>query len=107
MFGAARSGHWPKVRADHLAANPACECCGSKDSPQVHHVKSFRDFPELECDPGNLITLCGPEGHGCHFAIGHLWNYSRNNPYVREDAKRLRKRLEDAKRETMTGVVAP
>ncbi|MDG4850525.1 HNH endonuclease [Peribacillus frigoritolerans] len=25
---------------------------------EVHHIKSFRDFPELAYEPSNLITVC-------------------------------------------------
>lgn len=93
-FGAARSPHWPKVRAEHLAKFPTCAACGTDRDPQVHHVQPLH-LGGAELDPGNLITLCGPGGHGCHFAIGHLWDFKRANPKVREDAGRLNQRLHE------------
>lgn len=91
----ARSGHWPKVRADHLDKEPVCAVCGSKLDLQVHHVEPFHLHPEKELDPDNLITLCGPGGHNCHFVFGHLMNYKSWNVHVREDAKVWNKKLKN------------
>jgi 5-methylcytosine-specific restriction endonuclease McrA len=53
-----RSKKWPAVRNKHLKLYPTCEACGSKEHVQVHHIKPFHMFPELELEPTNLITLC-------------------------------------------------
>lgn len=82
-----RSSQWPKVRAEHLEREPTCAVCGSTADLQVHHIFPFRKHPERELDPDNLITLCGPGGHNCHFSFGHFFNYQSWNEGVREDAK--------------------
>jgi transposase len=42
----------------------ACRECGSKDRLHAHHVKRWRDYPDLRYDVGNGLTLC----HTCHEA---------------------------------------
>ncbi len=83
-----RSSHWPAVRAAHLKRFPTCAACGAKDTLEVHHVKPFHLFPELELQDDNLITLCEKPGHSCHFVFGHNYNWKCWNPEVREDAAR-------------------
>lgn len=40
-----------------------CQICGCKPKvPNVHHIKSFKDYPALRVDVSNGITLC-PECH--------------------------------------------
>ncbi len=68
-----RSAGWSKVRKAHLAANPRCAACGTKRLLQVHHIKPFKEQPELELDPANLITLCLLRD--CHVDIGHGGHY--------------------------------
>lgn len=84
--GATRSSRWPTVRAKHLAANPTCACCGTKDALNVHHKLPFHLYPKLELEPTNLITLCEVEGRNCHLRIGHSFSWSAYNPNVVEDA---------------------
>lgn len=86
LFGAARSGKWSEVRKDFLKLHPACEACGVKDDLNVHHIKPFHQFPELELDPSNLITLCRKH----HFEVGHLGNWRTANATVRADAAKIR-----------------
>ena len=90
-MGAARSGHWPKVRAAHLAAHPACEITGATENVEVHHVRPFHDHPELELDPSNLITL----RRDLHFIFGHLCDWKSHNPDVREDAAVWREKIKN------------
>lgn len=79
-----RSPKWSSVRDEHLTANPACEACGGTKNLQVHHKKPFSDFPELELDPKNLVTLCmGPLE--CHLRIGHGGSFRHYNPNLDED----------------------
>lgn len=40
-----------------------CECCGVKVVLHIHHIKPYRDYPELRHDPSNGIPLC-PK---CHY----------------------------------------
>jgi len=87
-IAAARSPHWPKVRADYLKLHPVCELCGGKDTLTVHHVRPFHLHPDLELDPSNLITLCEAkkDGVNCHLFAGHLGNFRSFNKDVRADA---------------------
>jgi hypothetical protein len=90
-----RSGQWPRVRAEHLAAHPACEVCGhTGEKINVHHILPFHLHPERELDPKNLITLCEDENFvNCHLFIGHLGNFHGWNPAVRIDAALWHKNL--------------
>lgn len=92
-----RSSHWPAVRKAHLEAEPRCVFCGSTADLQVHHIQPYHTHPELELEPSNLITLCGPKGNNCHFLFGHLGGYERWNPDVRHDAARYRREVQEAK----------
>lgn len=91
----ARSGHWPTVRKQHLAAHPACEVCGGTDKLEVHHRQPFHLNPALELDPANLITLCeaNKDGVNCHLFVGHLGNFKAFNPAVAEDAAAWQQKL--------------
>lgn len=86
-----RSGRWATVRRQHLEREPACAACGRAKDLEVHHIKPYHEHPELELDAGNLITLCADP---CHLVHGHLLNFRRSNPAVREDAERYRSRIE-------------
>lgn len=92
IFGAPRSGRWPRVRREHLARNPACIACGRTTGVEVHHVVPFHERPELELDPANLVTLSADH---CHFVFGHGLDWRTANPRVREDAAAFRRRLDE------------
>ncbi len=99
LFGAPRSGRWPKVRAEAIRRQPFCEACGRAKDLEVHHVIPVHvakeiGRPELELDPSNLVVLCGDP---CHLVHGHLMSWSRHNPVVREDCRRYRQQIEAAK----------
>lgn len=70
-FGKPRSPQWDEVRDRHLAANPRCLCCGRRENLQVHHIKPYHLFPELELEPSNLIVLCSGGPINCHYLAGH------------------------------------
>lgn len=95
-----RSGAWPRVRREHLVREPACAACGRAKDLEVHHIQPYHEHPELELHDGtngldgNLITLCADP---CHLVHGHLLNFKRSNPHVREDAARYRQRMMDCK----------
>lgn len=91
-----RSPGWHLVREQHVAANPVCVCCGGTRSLEVHHVKPFHLYPELELDRKNLMTLCsdGPGGMSCHRTVGHGGDWNRWNPLARSDAPRVRSILD-------------
>ncbi len=98
MHAQPRSPEWPKVRAQHLVRFPACEVCGTTAGVEVHHVKPFHEYPALELDEANLITLCDSPSCKSHLTLGHLGNYLQSNPHVRDDAALLKKRRADAQR---------
>jgi hypothetical protein len=83
-----RSDRWPAVRAAFIKKHPECEACGSRKNLNVHHIKPFHLNPELELDPGNLITLCRTH----HFTIGHKSNWKKENPNCRQDARLYREK---------------
>lgn len=90
LVGSPRSGKWAAVRKQHLEREPACAACGRKKNLEVHHIKPFKDHPELELDDGNLISLCGDP---CHFVHGHLMSWMRSNPDVRADCEAYRQKM--------------
>lgn len=79
--GKPRSPKWRKVREEFIRENPTCALCGGTDDLDVHHVKSFALYPELELEKSNLITLCTPH----HLLGGHLMSWKKTNSTVRED----------------------
>ena len=85
-FGKTRSSKWPTVRAAHLKRQPACAACGCTSPVEVHHIRPFHLFPEMELDPANLITLCESKSHNCHLLFGHCLNWRKYNPQVCPDA---------------------
>ncbi|HEY3993606.1 MAG TPA: HNH endonuclease [Ktedonobacteraceae bacterium] len=87
-----RSPEWPAVAHAHLAKEPACRVCGHRGQGlQVHHIKPFHLYPDLELDPNNLITLCELKGRDHHLLIGHLDDWESYNPQVRTDVDKYHK----------------
>lgn len=84
-----RSPRWPTVRKRHLERNPSCAACGATTGLEVHHIVPFHAKPELELDPLNLITLCGPP-RGCHLWLGHACDFKAWRPDVRRLAGEIR-----------------
>lgn len=83
IFGT-RSYQWTKVRKEFLELNPSCKACGRNKNLEVHHIKPYHLYPDLEYDFNNLITLCDDP---CHFVFGHLMNYKSWNENVIEDCE--------------------
>ena len=84
-----RSPQWDTVRKAHLKNEPMCRACNGTDKLQVHHIKPFHIFPDLELEPTNLITLCECDKE-CHLIIGHKGNFKNYNPMVISDIKKYR-----------------
>lgn len=93
--GAARSSHWSKVRKAHLELEKDCQVCGSVENLQVHHIKPFHLFPDLELEQSNLITLCEGKSRNCHLLFGHLLNWHSYNVSVRDDAKQWNQKIKN------------
>lgn len=85
-----RSSKWESVRKNHLINQPSCRACDGKENLQVHHIKPFHLFPELELNPSNLITLCEHPDKECHLILGHKGNFKNYNATVLEDVKKYR-----------------
>lgn len=89
-----RSSRWPEVRRRHIERHPTCAACGASDRLEVHHVVPVGHAkrigrPELELDPLNLITLCGPP-KDCHWWLGHACDDRAWRPDVRHLAEMIR-----------------
>jgi hypothetical protein len=97
-----RSPQWRTVRNAHIESHPTCIVCGRK-AEQVHHLKPFAMFPELECDPKNLRSMCSI----CHLRIGHLSHYGNYNPALDYHAEMLLKAKQEADRKRMTPRTTP
>ena len=95
-FEGPRASEWVYVRNEFVRRHPRCEACGSGYNLNVHHIKPFHLYPELELVESNFITLC----RDCHYYVGHdpdgkgpaKPNWSLSNPNVRTDAKNWSKR---------------
>lgn len=87
---ALRSPQWETVRKKHLLNEPTCRACNGREKLQVHHIKPFHLFPELELQDSNLVTLCEHPDKECHLLIGHLGNFKNYNSNVLEDIKKYR-----------------
>lgn len=49
-------------KAVYKRDNYKCQICGSKEKLNAHHIKSWKNFPELRYDVDNGITYC----EACH-----------------------------------------
>lgn len=90
-----RSSQWPSVRAIILKEQKVCAACGAKKKLEVHHIKPFHLFPDLELSASNLIVLCEGAGCNCHFTFGHLLNWKSYNPSVIDDAEAFRSAVQN------------
>lgn len=87
--GKKRSGKWRSLEQSFIDENPFCEVCGSHINLQVHHIKPFHLYPELELDPSNLITLC-MDTNECHLKIGHGGNWRNYFPDIVKYVKQIK-----------------
>ena len=90
-WGTPRSSKWPAVRKAFVKSNPYCAACGTTKELEVHHIIPFHIDASRELDTANLLTLC----QDCHFYIGHLKDWNRYNPQVRDDALALFRRFSE------------
>lgn len=73
-----QSPEWYKIRNERMQlANFKCECCGSTESLQCHHIT----YERLTCEHiDDLVILCGGS-NGCHQRIHDLLGYDRATEY--------------------------
>ena len=94
-FGAIRSSGWRDIQQESVNEHPYCEFHGGKGKVlnplNVHHIKPFHLFPELELVKSNLIVAC----RFCHLWYCHLGSWKSYNIYAREDADSLLKRIKE------------
>ena len=95
--GFSRSRGWTGIRRAHLDKHPFCQVCGRTNHLEVHHIKDYSTYPELELDMGNLITLCSGSTR-CHFIFGHLGDWGSINPDVVEDANNFSGKIRNRRR---------
>ena len=87
-----RSSRWPTVRNEQVRLYPWCAVCGETERLQVHHIAPFGKHPELELVATNLIVLCDgvtimgftKRSVGCHYKIGHIRDWKRNNGLIEQ-----------------------
>ena len=90
-----RSSAWHALEKKHLAEHPTCAVCGGREHLNVHHIRPFHLYPELELDPDNLITLCEGSTCNCHLFFGHLGDFKSYNLNIKADAARMLKAREN------------
>lgn len=84
LGGASRSSQWPAFKTEYAKTHlPVCAVCGGTADLNLHHLKPFHVFPQLELDPTNVLWLCNAKQ--CHIRIGHLGNFQSINPAGKED----------------------
>jgi 5-methylcytosine-specific restriction endonuclease McrA len=78
-----------KLKEKILASNTQCCYCGSSLNLQVHHILPLHTYPTLIADENNLIVLCSGSDRfsGCHKKYGHLNDFSKHNPNIKNICK--------------------
>ncbi len=83
-----RSGAWEKLRNDIVKKHPWCMICGKNKSLQLHHIRPFHLYPELELTEDNLRVLC----QSCHLVWGHLGDWKSFNLDLDKDIVKINNR---------------
>jgi hypothetical protein len=92
--GVPRSGKWAAWLKAFLKGK-SCIACGQREALTGHHVVPYHIDPSRECDPTNVVPMCGDR---CHLVHGHFNDYSLDNPTVREDCAAYNAKRMAAKR---------
>lgn len=88
-----RSPEWSRERAAFIRDNPRCCITGDTKDVDVHHVKPFHLYPELELVRSNLRTI----RRDLHLLIGHSGDWSAFNENFDEDVALMRRRRNERK----------
>lgn len=83
-----RSSAWEKLRNDIVKKHPWCMICGKNKSLQLHHIRPFHLYPELELTEDNLRVLC----QSCHLVWGHLGDWKSFNLDLDKDIVKINNR---------------
>jgi len=70
LFGAERSGEWPRLRDKYFSQNLLCELCGERGR-EVHHIIPVSVDKSKELLWENLVTGCKK----CHLRFYHLGSF--------------------------------
>ena len=68
------SRKWSKLIKE--ICDSTCQCCGSKDNLESHHILSFKYYPALRIDLKNGVCLCKK----CHKKYHSLYNLKNCSP---------------------------
>ena len=95
-LGAKRSNQWPAFRKKFLEGK-SCAICGGTKILELHHIRKFSDFPELELSENNVLPLCesGKYGIVCHQFAGHAGDYRlivENSPELAKELNAVLKK---------------
>lgn len=91
-LGAKRSPEWSKTKREFEKLYPkVCEFCGTTKKMNLHHLKPFNLFPDLENDFNNLLWAC----RDCHFIFCHLKFWGSYDLNAKETAKWYRGKIEN------------
>lgn len=81
-FGA-RSSAWASFRNKNIKGK--CEICDSRFFLELHHVKPYHLFPELELDPNNVVTACRKH----HFEFCHFFDWKKFNKDIKNHIEQI------------------
>ena len=71
-----RHSKWPALVKRFKAEKRTCVVSGLKTTLEVHHLKPYHLFPELELEWDNLRLIARP----FHYLFGHFCNWTDYNP---------------------------
>lgn len=69
------SKEYNRFRESVLKRDKVCQCCGSNEDLEVHHLFSFKNYNSLGADTKNGITLCKE----CHTQYHSQYGTKKNN----------------------------
>ena len=90
LGGVPRSSKFAKLAKEFIKEKGGrCEATGVTFDLEVHHIKEYHNFPELELDKTNFIVLT----HWIHFFLAHYGKWASINRNIIADAQWLRAKI--------------